>query len=112
MRRGEGRWHQFAPPDRRRPVLLLTRDSVSDVLTDVTVAPITSRVRDIDSEVLLTEADGMREVVRPRLSAREPGRHLRYRLPLSCRRGGGRRDPQLGDGPLLRWPPRADARRR
>ena len=56
------RWHQSAPPDKRRPVLLLTRDSVSDVLTDVTVAPITSRVRDIDSEVLLTEADGIRDV--------------------------------------------------
>jgi mRNA interferase MazF len=61
VRRGEVRWHRFKPPDKRRPVLLLTRDSVSDVLTDVTVAPITSNIRDIDSEVLLTEADGMRE---------------------------------------------------
>jgi mRNA interferase MazF len=62
MKRGEVRWHQFAPPDKRRPVLLLTRDSVSNVLADVTVAPVTSSVREIDSEVLLTEADGMREV--------------------------------------------------
>lgn len=61
MRRGEVRWHRFAPPDKTRPVLLLTRDAVSDVLTDVTVAPITSRIREIDSEVLLTESDGMRE---------------------------------------------------
>lgn len=59
MKRGEVRWHRFRPPDKTRPVLLLTRDSVSDVLTDVTVAPITSTIRAIDSEVLLTEADGM-----------------------------------------------------
>ncbi len=28
MRRGEIRWYLFAPPDKRRPVLLLTRDQV------------------------------------------------------------------------------------
>jgi mRNA interferase MazF len=28
MRRGEIRWYTFAAPDKRRPVLLLTRDDV------------------------------------------------------------------------------------
>jgi len=59
MRRGEVRWYRFARPDKRRPVLVLTRDSVLDVLGETTAAPITSTVRDIPSEVLLTEADGM-----------------------------------------------------
>ena len=32
MRRGEIRWYTFAQPDKRRPVLLLTRDGVIDTL--------------------------------------------------------------------------------
>lgn len=59
MRRGEVRWYEFRPPDKRRPVLVLTRDSVLDVLGDVTIAPITRTVRSIPSEVLLTGSDGM-----------------------------------------------------
>lgn len=59
IERGEIRWYRFASPDKRRPVLILTRDSILDVLGEVTVAPITSTVRDIPSEVLLTEEDGM-----------------------------------------------------
>jgi len=64
MQRGEIRWYRFGAPDKRRPVLVLTRDSALDFLGEATVAPITSTIRDIPSEVLLTEADGM-----PRLSA-------------------------------------------
>jgi mRNA interferase MazF len=59
MRRGEIRWYRFASPDKKRPVVVLTRDSILDRLGEVTVAPITSTVRDIPSEVVLTEADGM-----------------------------------------------------
>ncbi|HVR09733.1 MAG TPA: type II toxin-antitoxin system PemK/MazF family toxin [Thermoanaerobaculia bacterium] len=57
--RGEIRWYRFARPDKRRPVLVLTRDSVLDYLAEVTVAPITSTIRGLPSEVLLTAADGM-----------------------------------------------------
>ena len=32
MRRGEIRWYRFAAPDKRRPVLLLTRDSALEYL--------------------------------------------------------------------------------
>lgn len=59
MRRGEIRWYRFARPDKRRPVLVLTRDSAIEFLHEVTVAPITSTIRDIPSEVVLTAADGV-----------------------------------------------------
>jgi mRNA interferase MazF len=59
MLRGEIRWYRFAGPDKTRPVLILTRDSILDLLGEVTIAPITSTIRDIPSEVLLTEEDGM-----------------------------------------------------
>lgn len=59
MKRGEVRWYLFSRPDKKRPVLILTRDSAVEFLGEVTVAPITSTIRDIPSEVLLTKADGM-----------------------------------------------------
>ena len=59
MKRGEIRWYRFKAPDKKRPVLILTRDSILEYLGEVTIAPITSTIRDIPSEVLLTQADGM-----------------------------------------------------
>ncbi|MGH9316012.1 MAG: type II toxin-antitoxin system PemK/MazF family toxin [Thermoanaerobaculia bacterium] len=59
MRRGEVRWYRFAAPDKRRPVVVLTRDSVLEYLGEVTIAPVTSTVREIPSEVLLTSKDGL-----------------------------------------------------
>jgi len=59
MKRGEVRWYVFSRPDKKRPILILTRDSALEFLGEVTVAPITSTIRDIPSEVLLTKADGM-----------------------------------------------------
>ena len=59
MKRGEIRWYRFAPPDKRRPVLVLTRDSVLAYLGEVTVAPITRTVRDVPSEVALGPDDGV-----------------------------------------------------
>jgi len=56
MRRGEVRWHAFAKPDKRRPVVILTRDSALDFLGEVTIAPITSTIREIPTEVVLTAA--------------------------------------------------------
>lgn len=60
MQRGEVRWYRFASPDKTRPVLILTRDSILEYLGEVTIAPITSTIRDIPSEVVLSEEDGMR----------------------------------------------------
>ncbi len=59
MRRGEVRWYRFPQPNKRRLVLILTRDSALGFLKDVTVAPITSTIRDIPTEVVLGEPDGM-----------------------------------------------------
>ena len=59
MKHGEIRWYMFIRPDKKRPVVILTRDSVLEYLGEVTVAPITSTVRDIPSEVYLSKADGM-----------------------------------------------------
>jgi mRNA interferase MazF len=59
MSRGEIRWYQFDRPDKRRPVLVLTRDSALEFLGEVTVAPITTTIRQIPTEVLLTAEDGM-----------------------------------------------------
>ncbi len=59
MTRGEVHWHKFARPDKRRPVLILTRESILPYLGEVTVAPITSTIRDIPSEVALSHDDGM-----------------------------------------------------
>ena len=62
MRRGEVYWYVFKSLDKRRPVLILTRSSVIPYLNTVTIAPITSRIREIPSEVLLTIEDGMPSV--------------------------------------------------
>jgi mRNA interferase MazF len=59
MRRGEVRWYTFKIPDKRRPVLILTRNSAIGFLNALTVAPITTTIRDIPSEVLLTPDDGL-----------------------------------------------------
>jgi mRNA interferase MazF len=59
MNRGEIRWYKFRSPDKRRPVLVLTRDSALDFLGEVTVAPITTTIRQIPTEVVLTRADGL-----------------------------------------------------
>jgi len=58
--RGDVRLYQFNPPDKKRPVVVLTRDSILPHLSTVTIAPVTSSVRGVASEVVLDEADGMK----------------------------------------------------
>ena len=58
--RGDVRLYQFAPPDKKGPVVVLTRDSAVAYLSTVTVAPITSTIRGVPSEVVLNEQDGMK----------------------------------------------------
>jgi len=58
--RGEVRLYRFPRPDKRRPVVVLTRESAIGHLSAVTVAPITSTVRGVPSEVRLSEADGVK----------------------------------------------------
>jgi mRNA interferase MazF len=58
--RGEVRLYQFAAPDKKRPALVLTRNSAIAYLSTVTVAPVTSTIRGVPSEVVLNEEDGMK----------------------------------------------------
>jgi mRNA interferase MazF len=60
LSRGEVRLCGFALPDKERPVLVLTRDSAIRHLATVTVAPITSAIRGVPSEVRLDTDDGMK----------------------------------------------------
>ncbi len=60
LSRGDVHLFRFAPPDKQRPVLILTRDSAVRNLSTVTVAPITSTVRNVPSEVVLDVNDGMK----------------------------------------------------
>jgi mRNA interferase MazF len=53
------RWYTFEAPDKRRPVLVLTRNSAINYLSALTVAPITTTIRDIPSEVFLTRENGL-----------------------------------------------------
>jgi len=59
LNRGDICWYTFKAPDKRRPVLIMTRDSAIPVLNTVTIAPITSTIRSIPTEIVLTEADGL-----------------------------------------------------
>ena len=59
--RGDIRLYRFPAPDKQRPVLVLTRQSSLDYLSGVTVAPVTSAIRDVPSELVLGLDDGMKQ---------------------------------------------------
>jgi mRNA interferase MazF len=59
VNRGDVCWYNFKTPDKKRPVLVLTRDSAIAVLNSITIAPITSTIRSIPTELVLTEEDGL-----------------------------------------------------
>ena len=59
MRRGEVWWAEQPQPIGRRPVVLLSRDEAYSVRNAVTVAQITTTVRNIPVEVILDEKDGL-----------------------------------------------------
>lgn len=57
-RRGEV-WFAEVPGDKRRPVLVLSRDPMGVLLHSVICAPITSRVRGLATEVTLGSEAGL-----------------------------------------------------
>lgn len=59
MRRGEVWWAELPAPAGRRPVLLLSRNEAYEVRALVTVAPLTTRIREIPTEVPLNPEDGV-----------------------------------------------------
>lgn len=52
--------YEFKPPDKRRPVIVLSRDEAIAVLDTVTVAPITTTIRGIRSEVPVGVREGLK----------------------------------------------------
>lgn len=59
-RRGEVWLYDFKPPDKRRPVVVLTRESVLPLLRTAMVAPVTSTIRGLPSEVPVGVAEGLK----------------------------------------------------
>ena len=57
MNQGDVYWYTFRPPDKRRPVLILTRNSALPFLTGITIAPLTTQIRHIPTEVVLTPGE-------------------------------------------------------
>jgi mRNA interferase MazF len=62
VNRGEIWMYAFKAPDKRRPVLVLTRQAVIPLLDTVMVAPITSAVRGAPSEVTVGPDEGLKHV--------------------------------------------------
>ena len=57
--RGELWQYRFRRPDKRRPVVVLSRQDVIPLLRTVMVAPVTSRIRGLPSEVLVGPEEGL-----------------------------------------------------
>jgi mRNA interferase MazF len=57
--RGEVWTYSFKERDKRRPVVVLSRNEAIDVLTTVLVAPVTSTIRDLPSQVVIGTNEGL-----------------------------------------------------
>ena len=111
-RRGDV-WFADVPGDKRRPVVVLTRDSVLPRLTTVLVAPVTTRVRRIPTELGLGPAHGLS---RPCVAnfdnmPRFPSGHWRAGSAASRRRSSTgpaprRASPSTAEPPYLHAGPR------
>ena len=61
MRRGEVWWADLALPVGRRPVVLLSLNEAYQIRELITVAPVTTRLRGIPTEVPLGPREGLRK---------------------------------------------------
>lgn len=61
VNRGEIWLYTFKAPDKRRPVLVLSRPDVIPLLSTVMVAPITSTIRGAPSEVVVGIDEGLEQ---------------------------------------------------
>ncbi len=79
VNRGEIWLYTFKPPEKRRPVLVLTRPDAIPWLHTVMVAPITSTIRDAPSEVVVGIDEGLKGESAVNLDHVQtvPKRHLR-----------------------------------
>ena len=53
--------YTFKAPDKRRPCVILTKSVLITDFNAITIAPITTTIRNTDSQVAFDETDGMRE---------------------------------------------------
>ena len=60
IERGEIWTYEFRQPDKRRPVVVLSRADAIEVLHTVLVAPITTTIHGVASEVVVGIAEGLR----------------------------------------------------
>lgn len=60
VKRGDIWLYAFAKPDKKRPVLVISRPSVIPLLHTVMVAPITSAIHGVPSEVLVGTQHGLK----------------------------------------------------
>ncbi len=58
--RGEVWLYEFHRPDKRRPVVVISRAEAIAVLHTVIVAPVTSTIRGLPSEVIIGVAEGLK----------------------------------------------------
>ena len=61
VNRGDIWTYRFKAPDKRRPVVVLTRQEVIGLLHTVMVAPITSTIRGAPSEVIVGVDEGLKK---------------------------------------------------
>jgi mRNA interferase MazF len=59
QRQGEIWWANLPQPAGQRPVLILTRNKAIGHLHSVTIAPLTRTIRNVQSEVVLSPAEGV-----------------------------------------------------
>ncbi|HXG84072.1 MAG TPA: type II toxin-antitoxin system PemK/MazF family toxin [Pyrinomonadaceae bacterium] len=62
MIQGDVCYHTFKSPDKRRPVLILTRSFAIPKLIWLTIAPTTTTTRNLPTEVWLDEGDRLSEI--------------------------------------------------
>jgi mRNA interferase MazF len=60
VNRGEIWFYTFKPPNKQRPVLVLSRQDVIPYLRSVIVAPITSTIRGAPAEVIVGIGEGLK----------------------------------------------------
>lgn len=59
MKRGEVWWANLPPPANRRPVLLVSRDEVYYIRKSITIALLTTTIRNIKTNIQLGPEDGL-----------------------------------------------------
>ena len=67
MKQGDVYWFTFKEPDKRRPVLILTRTSAISFLTGITIAPITTTVADGLFEECAVNLDNVQTIAKVKL---------------------------------------------